>query len=64
MQVDLCIKANHLFTGESTELSSGCVLVSGGKIVDVISLEEGEKYIGKNTEVIEAGEWSCYAGLY
>lgn len=63
MKVDYCIKAKYLFTAESENPSSGCVLISGDRVLDVIPLGEEGKYIDAGTEIIDAGNGLVMPGF-
>ncbi len=63
MSIDYCIKARNLFTGESTKLSSGSVLISGKKITGIVELGKEQEYIDEGTVVIDAQEGLVMPGF-
>lgn len=54
MSVDYCIRSNNIFTADECGLISGCILVSGTKILNVVPLEDEALYIDSNTMIIDA----------
>ena len=63
MNADIVIKAKNLFTAESMELTSGCVVIAEDKIVDIVPLEQIDTYVGESTKIIDAKEGLVMPGL-
>lgn len=56
MKADICIKGKYIFPGDQLNTISGCILVKGQEIMDIVSLDKMDEFIDENTSVIESGD--------
>ena len=55
MFADIIVKSTNLFTGCTYETISGAVVIAGEEIVDVVTLDEADAYVGPHTTVLDCG---------
>ena len=55
-QADVVIKSSTIFTAETLGTIEGAVAIKGNEILDVVSLEDAERYIGPDTVVYDCGD--------
>lgn len=56
MAADYILKSKNVFTGTDDVPCEACVIVSGDKILDVVSADEAEQYQDGQTTVIDYGD--------
>ena len=55
-QADVVIKSSTIFTAETLDTIEGAIAIKGNEILDVVSLEDAERYIGPDTAVYDCGD--------
>lgn len=63
MTVDYCLKSTAIFDGKSEAPFSGCVLISGNRIVDVVPIGEETAWVGEHTVYKDFGDKLIMPGL-